>query len=56
MQFRSHGYVIYHFWVDGYPASVHPPGVLTGLAGLLAVIILAIVVAHVTSRRTDITA
>ena len=56
MQFRSHGYVIYHFWVDGYQTSVHPPSALTGLAGLLAVIILATVVAHATFRRSDITA
>jgi hypothetical protein len=36
MQFRSHGYVMYHFWIDGFPASVHTPGVLTGLIGLIA--------------------
>jgi len=33
MQFRSHGYVIYHFWVDGFPASIHNPGVVAGLIG-----------------------
>lgn len=56
MRFQSHGYVIYHFWVDGYPTSVRPPSVLTGLVGLAAVSILVTAVAHTTFRRSDVTA
>ena len=55
MQFRSHGYVIYHFWVDGFPASVGTPSVLTGLAGLIGVIALAAAIAIVVFRHADIT-
>jgi ABC-type transport system involved in multi-copper enzyme maturation permease subunit len=55
MRFRSHGYVIYHFWVDGFPASVHVPGTLAGLFGLLAVGALAVAVSIEVFRRLDIT-
>jgi ABC-type transport system involved in multi-copper enzyme maturation permease subunit len=54
MQFRSHGYVIYHFWVDGYPASVHSPGALTGFIGLLVVVAAVASGALAFFRRTDI--
>jgi len=55
MQFRSHGYVIYHFWVDGFPAGLSNPGPLTGLVGLLGVIAVAAGVALWVFRRADIT-
>lgn len=54
MQFRSHGYVIYHFWVDGYPTAVHPPGALTGFLGLATTIIIAATAATVIFSRSDI--
>jgi ABC-type transport system involved in multi-copper enzyme maturation permease subunit len=56
MQYRSHGYVIFHFWVDGYPASVRPPGVLAGSIGLLGEIAVVATSAVVVFRRADITA
>jgi ABC-type transport system involved in multi-copper enzyme maturation permease subunit len=55
MQFRSHGYVIYHFWVDGFPASVHSPGALTGSIGLLGVIAASAIAGLVVFQRADIT-
>jgi uncharacterized membrane protein len=55
MQFRSHGYVIYHFWVDGFPASVHSPGALSGFVALCATIVAVLTVAVVVFRRADIT-
>jgi hypothetical protein len=54
MQFRSHGFVIYHFWVDGFPNTVHPPGALTGFLGLAATITMAAIAATAIFRRSDI--
>ena len=54
--FRPHGYVIYHFWVDGFPKSVHSPGALTGLIGLMAVVALAAAASVAVFRRADIKA
>jgi ABC-type transport system involved in multi-copper enzyme maturation permease subunit len=54
MQFRSHGYVIYHFWVDGYPASVHAPGALTGFIGLLVASAVVAASAVALFRRADV--
>jgi ABC-type transport system involved in multi-copper enzyme maturation permease subunit len=56
MQFRSHGYVIYHFWVDGFPASVRSPGALSGFVALLGTIAAVVTVAVVVFRRADVTA
>jgi ABC-type transport system involved in multi-copper enzyme maturation permease subunit len=55
MQFRSHGYVIYHFWVDGFPGSVAAPGALAGFAGLAALILGLGAIAVVIFRRAEIT-
>jgi ABC-type transport system involved in multi-copper enzyme maturation permease subunit len=55
MRFRSHGYVIYHFWVDGFPASVHPPGALSGFIGLLGVVAAAALTAFAVFQHTDVT-
>jgi ABC-type transport system involved in multi-copper enzyme maturation permease subunit len=55
MQFRSHGYVIYHFWVDGYPHGVSTPTVLAGIAGLGAVTLLGAAASTAVFRRTEIT-
>jgi len=55
MQFRSHGYVIYHFWVDGFPASIQNPGVIAGLIGLLGVVAVVAATAVIVFRRADIT-
>jgi hypothetical protein len=55
MQFRSHGYVIYHFWVDWLPASVHSPVALSGFIGLLGVIAAAALTALAVFQRIDIT-
>jgi len=55
MQFHSHGFVIYHFWVDGYPSSVGRPGALVGGAGLLGLMVLAAAVAVAVFRRADVT-
>jgi ABC-type transport system involved in multi-copper enzyme maturation permease subunit len=55
MQFRSHGYVIYHFWVDGFPASVRSPGALVGFVGLLAVAGVVATAAAMLLRRMDVT-
>jgi len=54
MQFRSHGYVIYHFWVDGFPVPVHSPGALTGLIGLLGVVAVVLGGGLLVFRRADI--
>ena len=56
MQFHSHGYVIYHFWVDGFPTGVHAPGALTGCIGLLATAVAVVAGAVAVFRRVDITA
>jgi ABC-type transport system involved in multi-copper enzyme maturation permease subunit len=56
MQFHSHGYVVYHFWVDGFPASVHAPGALSGFVALSGAILAALAVAVVVFRRADIAA
>lgn len=55
MQFRSHGFVIYHFWVDGFPGSVRSPGTLTASVGLLGVMAVLSAVAVLIFRRVDIT-
>jgi hypothetical protein len=55
MQFRSHGYVIYHFWVDGFPGSVHPPGTLSGFIGLVGVVAAAALTAFAVFQHTDVT-
>ena len=55
MQFRSHGYVIYHFWVDGFPAGLHSPGAVGGLVGLAGVVAVAVIGAVTVFGRTDIT-
>jgi ABC-type transport system involved in multi-copper enzyme maturation permease subunit len=55
MQFRSHGFVIYHFWVDGFPPSVHPPGALTGFLGLLGVVLVVATGALSVFRQAEIT-
>jgi ABC-type transport system involved in multi-copper enzyme maturation permease subunit len=55
MQYRSHGFVIYHFWVDGFPATVHPPSVLAGSIGLLGMIAVIATSGVVVFRRADIT-
>jgi hypothetical protein len=54
MQFRSHGYVIYHFWVDGFPASVHAPGSVTGFGGLLGALVVTGAASVLVLRRADI--
>jgi ABC-type transport system involved in multi-copper enzyme maturation permease subunit len=56
MQFQPHGYVIYHFWVDGFPASVPTPGTLSGSIGVIAVIAVAALTGLAVFRRTDVTA
>jgi ABC-type transport system involved in multi-copper enzyme maturation permease subunit len=56
MQFRPHGFVIYHFWVDGFPAGLHPPGAVTGFIGLAGVTAVAALAAVGVFRRIDITA
>jgi ABC-type transport system involved in multi-copper enzyme maturation permease subunit len=56
MQFRSHGYVIYHFWVDAFPASVQSPSALGGFIGLVGLTAAAAVTAVAVFRRSDITA
>jgi len=56
MQFHSHGYVIYHFWVDGFPTGVHAPGALTGCIGLLATGVVVSAGALAVFRHADITA
>jgi hypothetical protein len=45
----------YHFWVDGYPASVHSPGALAGFVGLLAAVAVVATSAVATFRRADMT-
>jgi hypothetical protein len=54
MQFRPHGYVIYHFWVDGFPASLHSPGFFTGFIGLLVVTTAVAVAAVAIFRHIDV--
>ncbi|MGH9124387.1 MAG: hypothetical protein ACRDZ8_06630 [Acidimicrobiales bacterium] len=56
MQYRSHGFVVYHFWVDGYPAGAHSPSVLAGTLGLAALIVLGAAVSAVAFRAADVTA
>jgi ABC-type transport system involved in multi-copper enzyme maturation permease subunit len=56
MQFRSHGFVIYHFWVDGFPGSVRSPGTLTASFGLFGVVAVLSAAAVLVFRRVDITA
>jgi len=56
MQFRSHGFVIYHFWVDGFPAPVHSPGALTGFIGLAGVIAVVVSAGVLVFTRADVTA
>ncbi len=55
MQFRSHGYVIYHFWVDGFPAPVRSPSALVGFGGILGVLVVGAAVSVAIFRRVDIT-
>jgi ABC-type transport system involved in multi-copper enzyme maturation permease subunit len=55
MGFHSHGYVIYHFWVDGFPAGVTPPTVLAGVVGLGGLTLLVTLISTVVFGRTDIT-
>jgi ABC-type transport system involved in multi-copper enzyme maturation permease subunit len=55
MRFRSHGFVIYHFWVDAFPAPVHPPGVASGLIGVLAVGAVCAAAAVTAFRSLDVT-
>lgn len=55
MQFRSHGYVIYHFWVDGFPDSARGPGALTGFIGLLGVVVAAAITGLAVFRHADVT-
>ncbi len=55
MQFRPHGYVIYHFWVDGFPAGLHNPGALVGLVGLVGVAAGAALAAVTVFGHIDIT-
>jgi hypothetical protein len=54
MQFRSHGFVIYHFWVDAFPGAAHPPGALIGGLGLVVVMALAGAAAVAVLHRVDI--
>jgi ABC-type transport system involved in multi-copper enzyme maturation permease subunit len=54
MRFRSHGYVIYHFWVDAFPGHAGPPGYVSGLLGLAGAIVALAVVAVVVFRRVDV--
>jgi hypothetical protein len=42
--------------VDGFPASVHAPGALSGFAALLGTIVAVLAVAIVAFRRADVTA
>jgi len=54
MRFRSHGYVIYHFWVDAFPGHASPPGYISGLLGLAGAIVVLAVVAVGVFRRANI--
>ena len=56
MQFRSHGYVIYHFWVDGFSPGIASPGLLVGIAGIVTATAITVVAAVTTFERADITA
>ena len=54
MRFGSHGYVIYHFWVDAFPGHASPPGYVSGLLGLAGVIVVLAVVALGVFRRVNV--
>ena len=54
MRFRSHGYVIYHFWVDAFPGHAGYPGYVSGLLGVAGSIVVLAVVAVSVFRRLNI--
>ena len=54
MRFRSHGYVIYHFWVDAFPGHSGPPGYRVGLLGVAGSIAVLGALAVSVFRRVDV--
>jgi ABC-type transport system involved in multi-copper enzyme maturation permease subunit len=54
MRFRSHGYVIYHFWVDAFPGHTNHPGYVAGLIGVAGAMVGLAAVAVAVFRRVDI--
>ena len=54
MRFRSHGYVIYHFWVDAFPGHASHPGYVSGLIGVAGAIVVLAAVAVGVFRRVNI--
>jgi ABC-2 family transporter protein len=54
MRFRSHGYVIYHLWVDAFPGHASHPGFVSGLIGVAGGIAVLAAVAVGVFRRVNI--
>jgi ABC-type transport system involved in multi-copper enzyme maturation permease subunit len=54
MRFRSHGYVIYHLWVDAFPGHASHPGFVSGLIGVAGAIAVLAAVAVGIFRRVNI--
>ena len=54
MQFRSHGYVVYHYWVDSFPGNAGSPGFVAGTLGVTGSIVVLGAVAVGIFRRAEV--
>ena len=54
MRFRSHGYVIYHLWVDAFPGHTSHPGYVSGLIGVAGAIVVLAALAVGVFRRVNV--
>ena len=54
MQFRSHGYVVYHYWVDSFPGNAGSPGFVAGTLGVIGSTVVLGAIAVGIFRRAEV--